>query len=292
MSENPRDEMLAEIRARDAAAIPRMGNPDADPLLRAEMDRRALLRIIDAPAPKGAGLTDAEREATLVNWRDAEGVAHLAMSALTRLLDGLHDLTGLPEGVDDVDVILEALAPASAVREAEERAERAEADAAVARSQADRRGSRTGWLNGMADARAAIEAATETGSDLEVDDAPPSPLAGALQRAADARPFRARKAAGRITFPGVEDLARAIDHTAFEDWSGAHDPRAVFEQQERQQSALSAARSVSEALHRPDGGVGGPGAMCVHCTPGFGTPSEDPVPWPCPTIIALRGDSR
>jgi hypothetical protein len=42
-------------------------------------------------------------------------------------------------------------------------------------------------------------------------------------------------------------------------------------------SALDAVR----AEHRPDGGVDDPGAMCVTCTPGFGTPGEDPVPWPC-----------
>lgn len=44
------------------------------------------------------------------------------------------------------------------------------------------------------------------------------------------------------------------------------------------------------ALHRPDGGVGGPGAMCVECTADFGTPAEDPEPWPCPTVRALTGD--
>lgn len=43
------------------------------------------------------------------------------------------------------------------------------------------------------------------------------------------------------------------------------------------------------ALHRPDGDGPGPGAMCVECTPGFGTPAEDPVPWPCRTIEALDG---
>jgi hypothetical protein len=42
-----------------------------------------------------------------------------------------------------------------------------------------------------------------------------------------------------------------------------------------------------EALHRPDGGIGGPGAMCVECTPDFGTQYEEPVAWPCNTIRAL-----
>lgn len=41
------------------------------------------------------------------------------------------------------------------------------------------------------------------------------------------------------------------------------------------------------ALHRPDGGIGGPGAMCVECSRDFGTPAEDPVAWPCATVAAL-----
>lgn len=38
--------------------------------------------------------------------------------------------------------------------------------------------------------------------------------------------------------------------------------------------------------HRPDGGAGGPGAMCVECTPYFGTEAEEPVAWPCATYLA------
>lgn len=38
---------LDDIRERDRLAIPRMGDPDNDPLLRAEMDRRWLLGEID-----------------------------------------------------------------------------------------------------------------------------------------------------------------------------------------------------------------------------------------------------
>ena len=38
---------LIEIQQRDAAVIPRLGDPDNDPLLRAEMDRRWLLGVID-----------------------------------------------------------------------------------------------------------------------------------------------------------------------------------------------------------------------------------------------------
>lgn len=56
-------------------------------------------------------------------------------------------------------------------------------------------------------------------------------------------------------------------------------------------SALTAAAHRVEAirsLHRPDGGIDGPGAMCVECTFQFGTPWEEPVPYPCPTIAALN----
>lgn len=38
---------LAEIRARDKAAIARLGDPANDPLLQAEMDRRFLLNKVD-----------------------------------------------------------------------------------------------------------------------------------------------------------------------------------------------------------------------------------------------------
>ena len=40
-------EELAAIRERDAHAVARLGDPDIDPLLRAEMDRRALLAEVD-----------------------------------------------------------------------------------------------------------------------------------------------------------------------------------------------------------------------------------------------------
>jgi hypothetical protein len=50
------------------------------------------------------------------------------------------------------------------------------------------------------------------------------------------------------------------------------------------------------AEHRPDGGLDGPGAMCVTCTPGFGTPAEDPVPYPCVplgrALLAARKDAE
>lgn len=39
---------IEDIKARDAEAVPRLGKPDEDPLLRAEMDRRDLLEYIDA----------------------------------------------------------------------------------------------------------------------------------------------------------------------------------------------------------------------------------------------------
>lgn len=38
---------LAEIRKRDKNAVARLGDPDNDPLLQAEMDRRFLLNKID-----------------------------------------------------------------------------------------------------------------------------------------------------------------------------------------------------------------------------------------------------
>lgn len=38
---------LSEIRARDRNAVARLGNPNTDTLLRAEMDRRELLRRLD-----------------------------------------------------------------------------------------------------------------------------------------------------------------------------------------------------------------------------------------------------
>lgn len=63
--------------------------------------------------------------------------------------------------------------------------------------------------------------------------------------------------------------------------------RARAEKAEAERDAAREALARVEALHRPDGGTVGPGAMCVTCTPGFGTPSEDPVPWPCPTTAAL-----
>ena len=49
--------------------------------------------------------------------------------------------------------------------------------------------------------------------------------------------------------------------------------------------------------HRPDGGVGGPGAMCVACTPDFGTVDEEPVAYPCAVsrtldaLLAGRSDA-
>ena len=50
---------LAEIRERDRFAVARMGNPDADPRLRAEMDRRALLAEVERLAAE----VEAAREA-------------------------------------------------------------------------------------------------------------------------------------------------------------------------------------------------------------------------------------
>ncbi|KAB2806978.1 hypothetical protein F9L07_28510 [Pimelobacter simplex] len=61
---------------------------------------------------------------------------------------------------------------------------------------------------------------------------------------------------------------------------------------EQEAAALRAQVAAVEALHRPDGGIEGPGAMCVACTSDFGLPSEDPVPWPCPTIAALGGSAQ
>lgn len=55
---------------------------------------------------------------------------------------------------------------------------------------------------------------------------------------------------------------------------------------ERTEVAEAALRSV-RALHRPDGGVAGPGAICVECTNHFGTRHEEPVPYPCATIRAI-----
>jgi len=39
-----------------------------------------------------------------------EGATRLAMRTLSRLLEGLHSLSGLPDDVDDVDAIIEAIA--------------------------------------------------------------------------------------------------------------------------------------------------------------------------------------
>ena len=57
------------------------------------------------------------------------------------------------------------------------------------------------------------------------------------------------------------------------------------------QRAESAEAKVTrvEAIHRPDGGMGGPGAICVSCTSDFGTVDEDAIRWPCATIRALAG---
>jgi len=46
----------------------------------------------------------------------------------------------------------------------------------------------------------------------------------------------------------VEEIARAIDPAAFEDWSGALDPRDLETQQRRQDAARSAAARVVKAL--------------------------------------------
>ena len=40
--------MLDDIRKRDKETVPRLGNPSKDPLLRAEMDRRYLLQLIES----------------------------------------------------------------------------------------------------------------------------------------------------------------------------------------------------------------------------------------------------
>jgi hypothetical protein len=48
-------------------------------------------------------------------------------------------------------------------------------------------------------------------------------------------------------------------------------------------------REGDRLKHRPDGDIGGPGAMCVECTPGFGTAAERPVRWPCAPLLRLGG---
>lgn len=52
----------------------------------------------------------------------------------------------------------------------------------------------------------------------------------------------------------------------------------------RAQARLIELEAAVLALHRPDGGVAGPGAMCVECTFNFGTPHEEPVAYPCATV--------
>lgn len=52
MTESTNEGLLSEIRERDRNAVARTGDPDNDPLLRAEMDRRAMLMLYDAPRPE------------------------------------------------------------------------------------------------------------------------------------------------------------------------------------------------------------------------------------------------
>ncbi|HKY58361.1 MAG TPA: hypothetical protein VJL80_10010 [Aeromicrobium sp.] len=61
------------MRGRDRRVVARLGNPDADPFLRAEMDRRALLAEVDRLT---AALATAARERDALGdaYREAIGV--------------------------------------------------------------------------------------------------------------------------------------------------------------------------------------------------------------------------
>lgn len=78
----------------------------------------------------------------------------------------------------------------------------------------------------------------------------------------------------------VRGDARKRLEVAIDSLEGSRDVEAELD-------ALRATVERVEALHRPDGGTPGEGAICVHCTSDFGSAAEEPVPWPCPTVAAL-----
>lgn len=106
---------------------------------------------------------------------------------------------------------------------------------------------------------------------FELQTESPRPLFGGI------RPW---KYAG-ITLKGQSSHARACPKS----WRNSPDEKLAHT--EARADALAEQVAAIQALHRPDGGIDGPGAMCVSCTADFGTPAEDPTPWPCPTAVVL-----
>lgn len=58
---------------------------------------------------------------------------------------------------------------------------------------------------------------------------------------------------------------------------------------ERDAETLAEVERRLMKVHRPDGGIEGPGAICVECTTDFGTPVEDAIPFPCSAVRIVRG---
>lgn len=79
---------LDEIRERDRRAIPRMGDLENDPLLRAEMDRRWLLREIDR-LTETVGAFSAARDAAKKGWQEAKD-RNERVEALAEEMAGQH----------------------------------------------------------------------------------------------------------------------------------------------------------------------------------------------------------
>lgn len=73
-SSTPEHWTLHDVRVRDRNAIARLGNPDTDPLLRAEMDRRYLLATLDRLIPLVAVWRDAASAET--HWGPAGAQAY------------------------------------------------------------------------------------------------------------------------------------------------------------------------------------------------------------------------
>lgn len=68
---------VEEIRQRDRNAIPRLGDPDNDPLLRAEMDRRFLLAELESMKAYGADLIRQRAEHDIARTEAEVRVARL-----------------------------------------------------------------------------------------------------------------------------------------------------------------------------------------------------------------------